>query len=265
MDTISQSDALDRLKGGDKAVVVLIFAAYAERVKYYVLPQATDAGHADDLVQKTFLKLYLYLDSEEWAEKKNEYRSINHLLFRMATHALIDDKRIEAREERGKNKYAAEPPPHQPIKPGDELFSNEADEVLVRGVANLPTDCRGAARLVFLECYTFEQVAEIENLPLGTVKTLIRRARKLLLKDVRWYVEGNPNERANRISTASRSKSDVLPRTARSRPGRLRALPRDPSAEADRPASLGDLDDRSDSLADDLCDVPPPLAKAESD
>jgi RNA polymerase sigma-70 factor, ECF subfamily len=265
MDTISQSDALERLKGGDKAVVVLVFAAYAERVKHYVLPQAIDVPHADDLVQKTFLNLYRYLDSEEWAAKKDEYRSINHLLFRMATHALIDDKRVEAREDRKKKKYSVEPPPPQPIRAEDELLANEADEVLVRGVTNLPADCRGAARLVFLELYTFEQVAEIEEIPLGTVKTLIRRARKLLLKDLRWYVEGRPNERTNRISPSRRSERDVLPRAAGSRPGRLPELPRDPSTEAHPQAGLGDRSDRTGPDGPDVCAVPPVVAEAESD
>ncbi len=266
MNTDVQEDALARLKAGDKAVMSIIYTAYADRVRRYMVAQAKDPQHADDLTSKAFLRFYSYLDSAEWKKKKDSYQSIEHLLFRMATHALLDDKRKAEVEERGNQKYAATAIIAQPVPPDLVFQAKEAEELLIRGIVDLTVDQRGPARRVFLDLCTYKETAELEGIPESTAKQLVASARKLLARNVtliNW--KGTSHDPADRISPAGRSEHHLLARTAGESDARIRDLPQATDAEAVPHPDDCRGDDRIGPDRVDLYDVPPAVAEERSD
>lgn len=262
MNTDVQEDALARLKAGDLAVMSIIYTAYAQRVRKYVIDQARDAQHADDLTSKAFLRFYSYVKSEEWERNKDKYQSIDHLLFRMATHALLDDKRKEEVEERGNQEYAATAIIAEPVPPDLVFQAKEAEELLIRGIVDLPTDQRGPAKRVYFDLLTYKETAELEGIPESTAKALVARARKLLAKNVtliNW--KGNTHVSKRRISSARRSKRHLLARTEDESDARVQELPQGMDTEADAHPDDGDRFDRPGPDALHVHDVPPPGAE----
>jgi RNA polymerase sigma-70 factor (ECF subfamily) len=72
--------------------------------------------------------------------------------------------------------------------PLEELESRELGTAIERAIANLRPEYRACIMLRHVEDKSYEEIAEIVKLPLGTVKTYIHRARhelRVALGDVR--------------------------------------------------------------------------------
>ena len=68
--------------------------------------------------------------------------------------------------------------------PEEEFIIDQAVGELISGIQGLPENYRQVAELRFIKDYAYEDIARELGLPLGTVKTRINRARKLLEKIV---------------------------------------------------------------------------------
>ena len=75
--------------------------------------------------------------------------------------------------------------------PEEEFIIDQAVGELISGIQGLPDNYRKVAELRFIKDYAYEDIAEELQLPLGTVKTRINRARKMLEKIVENPSDGN--------------------------------------------------------------------------
>ena len=74
--------------------------------------------------------------------------------------------------------------------PEAEVISNQEYDKVVSAIDGLPVTYREVARMVLLDNYGYQEVAEALQLPLNTVRTRVKRGRELLLRKL----DGNGEE-----------------------------------------------------------------------
>lgn len=180
----------------DQEVVTLartgIEAAYRELVRRYERPvfslifrMVRNRELAEDLSQETFIKVLNALDSY-----RPEYK-FSSWVFKIANNAAIDHLR-----RRELDTLSLEGSPHAEtpqmveataLQIGErgetqleEVENKELGGEIERAIAKLRPEYRTCILLRHVEGRAYEEIAEILNLPLGTVKTYIHRARNEL-------------------------------------------------------------------------------------
>jgi RNA polymerase sigma-70 factor (ECF subfamily) len=125
-----------------------------------------DRETADDLAQETFWRAYRHLPT---FEARGRFLS---WLFRIAFQVFVSDRRTR--------RIASVPLPRELIAPTDEaqnaIDRRTFDQLMMR----LAPDQRAAMLLHYQHGMSHAEIAESLDLPLGTVKTLIRRGRQSL-------------------------------------------------------------------------------------
>ncbi len=164
-------------------------AAYRELVRRYQRPvfsllyrMVRDRELAEDLAQDTFVKVLNALDSY-----RTEYK-FSSWVFKIANNTAIDHLRRRALDtlslEGARDATSADRAEATSIQVGDpsetpleELEARELGTAIEAAIGRLRPEYRSCIVLRHVEGRSYEDVAEILGLPLGTVKTYIHRAR----------------------------------------------------------------------------------------
>jgi RNA polymerase sigma-70 factor, ECF subfamily len=142
---------------------------------------------AEDLTQEIFLKVYRTLNSY-----RSESGAFVTWIVRVGRNHLIDHYRKFKTERTHTDPLEAdydkaEENPARYSSPAQALEQRELSERIHRALLRISEDLREAVILRDLEELTYEEIADILKLPLGTVKSRINRGRaelaKLLIKD----------------------------------------------------------------------------------
>jgi RNA polymerase sigma factor (sigma-70 family) len=147
----------------------------------FALKLTQDEDEANDLVQESYLKAYRFFSS--YAEGTNA----KAWMFRIMKNTFINDFRKKSKEP-GKvdyneleSFYNSEEAEH---KVNSDLRLDLMQDKLGDEVANalnaLPVDFRTAIILCDLEQFTYEEMSKILDIPIGTVRSRLHRARNLL-------------------------------------------------------------------------------------
>ncbi len=166
--------------------------AYRELVRRYQRPvfsliyrMVRDRERAEDLAQETFVKVLNALDSYRPQYKFSSW------IFKIANNAAIDRLRrreldtlsldgapdaVTAERQEGSSLQIA----HSGESPLQELEARELGGQIERAISQLRPEYRSCIILRHVEGRAYEEIAEILDLPLGTVKTYIHRARSEL-------------------------------------------------------------------------------------
>ncbi len=175
-------------------------AAYRELIRRYQRPvfslvfrMVRDRELAEDLAQETFIKVLNAIDSY-----RPEYK-FSSWIFKIANNAAIDHLR-----RRNLDTLSLDGSPHAETaeaieattlqigsdaeSPLEEVANRELGSQIEEAIGQLRPEYRSCILLRHVEGRPYEEIAEILDLPLGTVKTYIHRARnelRILLADTR--------------------------------------------------------------------------------
>lgn len=183
--TVSDQEVVEwALKGHERAYRELV-RRYERPVFSLVYRMMRHRERAEDLTQETFVKALNALESY-----RPDYK-FSSWIFKIANNAAIDQlrrKELEtlsidgapdadsadtARESALQLRDAGE-------SPLDELEARELGSAIERAIGQLRPEYRSCIILRHVEGYPYEEIAELLELPLGTVKTYIHRARNEL-------------------------------------------------------------------------------------
>ncbi len=178
---------------GDREVVALARAgkeaAYRELLRRYERPvfsliyrMVRDRALAEDLAQETFIKVLNALDTYRPEFKFSSW------VFKIANNAAIDQLRrreidtlsldgapdARTAEEVEATALQATSGGESPLA---ELESRELGSEIEHAIGRLRPEYRTAILLRHVEGRSYEEIADVMDLPLGTVKTYIHRAR----------------------------------------------------------------------------------------
>jgi RNA polymerase sigma-70 factor (ECF subfamily) len=166
---------------GDSSQFALLWQKYNKQIYANVLKIVRSIDDADDIVQDTFLKAFNALHSY------NQTFPFPAWLYKIASNTCIDYFRrkrirpisIENINREGGDIYDIIPDKSIPID--DNIINNETKEELLKAVEQLPLRYKQCIQLRHFEELSYEEISLKMNLPLGTVKITLFRARKMLL------------------------------------------------------------------------------------
>ena len=132
---------------------------------------------AEDLVQQTFLGCL------EAASRFQRGRPLRPYLFEIAQRQLC--KHLRKQSNRLRRSSSAEVPVASPDTTPSQLATrNESGRLLNTAMRRLPEELQTAVHLHYWEGLTMGEIGEILDIPAGTVKSRLHRARDLLRDEV---------------------------------------------------------------------------------
>ena len=145
---------------------------------------------ADDLVQETYLKAYRFIDKYEkgtnakaWLFKilKNAY--INEYRKKVKQPTKVDFEDIVAFHDTDDDRVSG----YSDLR--EEIFLHMMGDEVTSAINSLPLDFRTVILLCDIEGFTYEEIAAIIDVPIGTVRSRLFRARNLLKEKLTKYAQ----------------------------------------------------------------------------
>ena len=188
---LSDVEVVALAQQGKEAAYRELLLRYERPVFSLIFRMVRDREMAEDLAQETFVKVLNNIDRyspdfkfSSWLFKIANNLTIDHLRRRRVDTISIEGAPDAVTAESAKATSIS-------IVAGDEsplaeLESRELGQSIERAIAKLRPEYRACILLRHVEDRSYEEIAEIVKLPLGTVKTYIHRARQ----ELREYLEG---------------------------------------------------------------------------
>ncbi len=184
-----------RCQDNDAAAFNEIVARYKNRVYNYICRTVGPGADADDLTQETFIRAYMNIKSFQ------SRATLNTWLFRIATNICIDHqrkvKRIQSnlvplqREDADNEEDVQMDIPDTRYNPEDMLLTKELNTELSKALLDLPEKLRTVILLHDIEGLAYEEIMEIVDCPLGTVKSRLFNARQTIRKKISHYLNSS--------------------------------------------------------------------------
>jgi RNA polymerase sigma-70 factor (ECF subfamily) len=158
----------------------------------YALKIARNADDAQDLLQETYYKAYKNYHQFENGTNSKAW------MFMILKNTFINNYRKTKREP-SKIDYDEIEDIYENIKSDQaednnldlDFYNNLLDDELSEALSKIPAKMREVFLLCDLEGYSYEEIAEIVNIPIGTVRSRLHRARKLLQDELFGYAKVN--------------------------------------------------------------------------
>tara|TARA_B100001750_G_C15499748_1_gene596394 strand:- start:16 stop:636 length:621 start_codon:yes stop_codon:yes gene_type:complete len=170
-----------RLKRGDYKAFDLLLLKYQSRVVGLALKFVKDLQIAEDIAQESFLKAYKSINS--FREESAFYTWIYRITVNTSKNYLTSKNRKKELSESDINKLEdSEDIFDIPggSSPEEILSANNLREVIMESLTNLPEDIRTAISLREFEGLTYEEISEVLDCPIGTVRSRIFRGREIM-------------------------------------------------------------------------------------
>lgn len=171
----SDQELVAQVLGGDVAAWEILFDRHQASIRS--LLNCRNAGVADDILQEAFIKAYLNLD------KYNPNYSFVGWLWVIARNLLIDHTRRAPKIDEwvGLEGSAVAGVASSALNPEEQAISAQNRRNLERALDSLDVCYKEVLVLRFWHDLPYEAIAERLQIPLGTVKTRIHRARAALI------------------------------------------------------------------------------------
>lgn len=148
---------------------------------------------AEDLVQDTCMRAYRFFDKFErgtnmkaWLFKILTNTFINRYRRKVKERTVVEGVEREAVHERFVSRDATD----FAANPEQYFFDRLLSDDVLRAIDSLPIDFRLVVILADLQEFSYKEIAEILECPVGTVMSRLFRGRKLLQKTLKEYAEG---------------------------------------------------------------------------
>ena len=164
------------LKGSEGAWKMLV-DTYSKKIFNLAYRFSGTYEGAEDMTQEIFLKLHNSLSKYDFSKNFNAW------ILTLARNYLIDNyrktkKEREKRDEFNENIFAAD----AATGPEANALREEKKKLVWQGFKSLSTDLRMAVILRDIQGKSYEEIAEVTEVPLGTVKSRVNRGRLQLAK-----------------------------------------------------------------------------------
>lgn len=175
----TDQELIDMSLWGDDVAFEYLFKRYRDPIFQLYTQRTGSRDDADDLLQETFVKVYLKLDSY------NSRFTFGQWVYTIARNTFIDytrKRRDDISVDSIPGGYSSLAPTAEAPTPEESIINSQQRTQIEQYMAKMTPRYRRLIELRFFKDYSYEEIAKELVLPLGTVKTQIHRAREQLCK-----------------------------------------------------------------------------------
>lgn len=189
---LSDHQLIEATKRGDEAAFAEIVNRYRSPLTNYLFRMLSDYEEAVDLAQETFVRVYFAI------ERYHTDYAFSTYIYRIATNLAISEIRKKKRrkllslssffqtDEGDAQEFHL---PDEKSLPDEDLIDAERSRTIEKAIATLPDKYRAPIILREIQELSYEEIAQILGLGLGTTKSRISRARGLLREKLKQYFD----------------------------------------------------------------------------
>lgn len=191
---------VERTVAGDQAAFGLLVIKYQRRIERLIGRMVRDVDLVEDIAQETFIRAYRAL--AQFRGEAQFYTWLYRIAVNTAKKALVDMKRNPLVSESALRSSDDE---DETSGVENELTSAETPETVLAAkeiaaavnaaMEALPEELRQAVTLREIEGLSYEEIAEVMNCPIGTVRSRIFRARDAISAKVKPMLENQSGKR----------------------------------------------------------------------
>lgn len=184
------AELVKRVQAGDTGAFDILVQKYQHKVINLIGRFVSDHSECQDIAQESFIKAYRAInnfrgDSQfyTWLYRIAANTAKNYLASRArkSPSYSVDVEDAEHFEgESGLKEYT---------NPENTLLTAEIKATIFRSIENLPEDLKSAITLREIDGLSYEEIAEVMDCPIGTVRSRIFRARNVIDKELRPLLE----------------------------------------------------------------------------
>jgi RNA polymerase sigma-70 factor (ECF subfamily) len=170
-----------RVQGGDNAAFDLLVRKYQHRIAAVVYRFVPDHAECQDITQDAFIRAYRALanfrgDAQfyTWLYRIAVNTAKNHLVATKRRPPTSDIAAEDAEHFAGAGRL------HDHDTPEHQLLRQEMEAMVTGTVAGLPDELRQAITLREVDGLSYEEIAQLMQCPIGTVRSRIFRAREAI-------------------------------------------------------------------------------------
>jgi RNA polymerase sigma factor (sigma-70 family) len=167
--TYTEQELVSLLRNRDNKAYAYLYDNYASALYSIILQIVSDAELANDVMQEVFVNIWRRIEQYDPAKGR-----LFTWMMNIARNASIDTLRSRSYQNSRKNQSIQDNvdtiQPNEVIQPGGDTIG------LRKVLEKLKEEQRVLIELAYFKGYTHEEIAELQKIPLGTVKTRIRNA-----------------------------------------------------------------------------------------
>lgn len=179
---------------------------HMDALKTFAYHLSYNDDDANDLVQETYMKAHRFID------KYDQGTNAKAWLFKILKNAYINEYRKKSKRPKKvdfedivsyQNSDSASSTKYLDLR--QEIFENMMGDEVTIAINALPIDFRTVILLCDIEGFTYEEISKIIDVPIGTVRSRLFRARNMLKEKLRNYAEklGYEDKRGDRKKPSS--------------------------------------------------------------
>ena len=202
--SISSADAdlqlVQRTVAGDDKAYELLVVKYQRRIERLIGRMVRDVDLVEDIAQETFIRAYRAL--HQFRGEAQFYTWLYRIAVNTAKKALVDMKRDPTVSEAA---LRGSEDDDETYRPGNEPTTDESPDTILAAkeiaaavnaaMEALPAELRQAVTLREIEGLSYEEIAEVMNCPIGTVRSRIFRAREAISARVKPLLDSQSGKR----------------------------------------------------------------------
>ncbi|MBT3204768.1 MAG: RNA polymerase sigma factor RpoE [Gammaproteobacteria bacterium] len=184
------SELVKRVQQGDKSAFDVLVQKYQQKVVNLISRFVSDQSECYDVAQETFIKAYRALDKFRgdsqfytWLYRIAANTAKNHLASRARKSPKYSVDVEDAEHFSGDSQLKDN------TTPESLMLTEEIKQTVYAAIDNLPEDLKSAITLRELEGLSYEEIADVMDCPIGTVRSRIFRARDAIDKELRPLLE----------------------------------------------------------------------------
>jgi RNA polymerase sigma-70 factor (ECF subfamily) len=191
---------VERVKRGDVRAFEMLVVKYQRRIERLIGRMVRDVDLIADIAQETFIRAYRALP--QFRAESAFYTWLYRIAVNTAKKALVDMKRdpvivnsaLAAGEDEDETYRGGMEPTHGET-PEALLASKEIAATVNAAIADLSEDLRQAITLREIEGLSYEEISDVMNCPIGTVRSRIFRAREAIAERLRPLLDTREGQR----------------------------------------------------------------------
>jgi RNA polymerase sigma-70 factor (ECF subfamily) len=177
---------VELVQRGDRAAFNMLVLKYQHKVMKLVTRYVRDQAEAEDITQEAFIKAYRALPA--FRGESAFYTWLYRIAINTAKNSLMSSRRrlvdynLDLQDPED---YASQVLLKDSDTPEGMLLTDEIRQTVQEAMEQLPDDLREAITLRELEGLSYEEIAQVMDCPVGTVRSRIFRAREAIDKRLR--------------------------------------------------------------------------------